>query len=62
MDALSALINKENRQPENSYFNEEQFVEDAAEDQKGNLENIACIPEEGGSVIDLDYQTNGVEY
>ncbi|GJQ85873.1 GPRMAC2 [Trypoxylus dichotomus] len=39
-----------------------QFVEDTAEDEEDNYEDIACVPEEGGSVIDLDYKTIAVDY
>ncbi|GJQ87532.1 hypothetical protein Trydic_g10817 [Trypoxylus dichotomus] len=36
-----------------------QFVEETAED---NYEDSACIPEEGGSVIDIDCKTRAVDY
>ncbi|GJQ71993.1 hypothetical protein Trydic_g3097 [Trypoxylus dichotomus] len=36
---------------------EAQFVEETAEDEEDNYEDIACVPEEGGSVINLDYKT-----
>ncbi|GJQ66238.1 hypothetical protein Trydic_g4293 [Trypoxylus dichotomus] len=39
---------------------EAQFVEETAEED--NYEGIACVPEEGGSVIDLDYKTRAVDY
>ncbi|GJQ77944.1 hypothetical protein Trydic_g2305 [Trypoxylus dichotomus] len=36
---------------------EAQFVEETSEDEEDNYEDIACVPEEEGSVIDLDYKT-----
>ncbi|GJQ69110.1 hypothetical protein Trydic_g2700 [Trypoxylus dichotomus] len=41
---------------------EAQFVEETAEDEEDNYEDIACVSEEGGSVIDLDYKTRAVDY
>ncbi|GJQ79376.1 hypothetical protein Trydic_g16235 [Trypoxylus dichotomus] len=41
---------------------EAQFVEETVEDEEDNYEDIACLPEEGGSVIDLDCKTNAVDY
>ncbi|GJQ70164.1 hypothetical protein Trydic_g22626 [Trypoxylus dichotomus] len=40
---------------------EAQFVEETAEDEEDNYEDIACVPEDGGSVIDLDYKTRAVD-
>ncbi|GJQ66087.1 hypothetical protein Trydic_g5768 [Trypoxylus dichotomus] len=39
-----------------------QFVEGTAEDEEDNYEDIACVPEEEDSVIDLDYKTRAVDY
>ncbi|GJQ73716.1 hypothetical protein Trydic_g14050 [Trypoxylus dichotomus] len=41
---------------------EAQFVEETAKDEEDNYEDIACVPEEGGSVIDLDYKTRAFDY
>ncbi|GJQ66585.1 hypothetical protein Trydic_g4562 [Trypoxylus dichotomus] len=41
---------------------EAQFVEETAEDEEANYEDIGCVPEEGGSVIDLDYKTRAADY
>lgn len=41
---------------------EAQFVEESIENQEDNNEDMACVPEEGGIVIDLDYKTRAVEY
>ncbi|GJQ84083.1 hypothetical protein Trydic_g8607, partial [Trypoxylus dichotomus] len=49
---VTALEFEELAQP-----HEAQFVEETAED-----EDIACVPEEEGSVIDLDYKTRAVDY
>lgn len=31
-------------------------MEDVGEDQRDNFENVACVPEEGDGVIDMDYK------
>ncbi|GJQ81648.1 hypothetical protein Trydic_g8526 [Trypoxylus dichotomus] len=41
---------------------EVQFVEDTAEDEEDNYEDIACVPVEGGSVIGVDCKTRAVDY
>ncbi|GJQ75401.1 hypothetical protein Trydic_g23575 [Trypoxylus dichotomus] len=41
---------------------EPQFVEETAEEEKDSYEDIACVPEEGDNVIDLDYKTRAVDY
>ncbi|GJQ75101.1 hypothetical protein Trydic_g9712 [Trypoxylus dichotomus] len=39
-----------------------QFVEASAENQEDNYEGMACVPEEDGRVINLDWKTRTVEY
>lgn len=39
-----------------------QYVEETADNEEDNYKDIACVPEEGGSVIDLNYKTRAVEY
>ncbi|GJQ69288.1 hypothetical protein Trydic_g18678 [Trypoxylus dichotomus] len=41
---------------------EAQFVEETAEDEEDNYEEIAYVPKGEGSVIDLDYKTRAVDY
>ncbi|GJQ80347.1 hypothetical protein Trydic_g12219 [Trypoxylus dichotomus] len=41
---------------------EAQVLEDAAEDEEDNSENIACVCEEQGSSIGIDCTINDVEY
>ncbi|GJQ67027.1 hypothetical protein Trydic_g8002 [Trypoxylus dichotomus] len=41
---------------------EAQFVEETAEEEEDKYEEIACVPEKGESVIDLDYKTRAVDY
>ncbi|GJQ81543.1 hypothetical protein Trydic_g4904 [Trypoxylus dichotomus] len=54
---LTALESEELAEP-----HEAQFVVETAEDDEDNYEDIAYVPEEGGSVIDLDYKTRAVDY
>ncbi|GJQ80067.1 hypothetical protein Trydic_g19351 [Trypoxylus dichotomus] len=54
---VTALEFEESAEP-----HEAKFVKETAEDEEDNYADIACAPEEEGSVIDLDYKTRAVDY
>ncbi|GJQ76342.1 hypothetical protein Trydic_g2064 [Trypoxylus dichotomus] len=41
---------------------EAEFIEESAESEEQYYEDIACVPEQGENVIDLDYETRAVDY